>query len=92
MSSCFTTLRSQSSGLIVNITSIAGHTGLPFRGIYSASKSALSIITESLRIEVKKFGIDVCSVAPGDFATDIASRRYHSPIIKNSPTKSILII
>ena len=52
-------MRSQSSGLIVNITSIAGHTGLPFRGIYSASKSALSIITESLRIEVKKFGIDV---------------------------------
>ena len=80
-------MRSQSSGLIVNITSIAGHTGLPFRGIYSASKSALSIITESLRIEVKKFGIDVCSVAPGDFATDIASRRYHSPIIKNSPYK-----
>ena len=28
-----------------------------------------------------------CSVAPGDFATDIASRRYHSPIIKNSPYK-----
>ena len=38
-------------------------------------------------MEVKKFGIDVCSVAPGDFATDIASRRYHSPIIKNSPYK-----
>ena len=85
-------MRSQSSGLIVNITSIAGHTGLPFRGIYSASKSALSIITESLRMEVKKFGIDVCSVAPGDFATDIASRRYHSPIIKIPPTKNILII
>ena len=78
-------MRSQYSGLIINITSIAGHTGLPFRGIYSASKSALSLITESLRMEVKKFGIDVCSVAPGDFATDIASRRYHSPIIKNSP-------
>ena len=36
-------------------------------------------------MEVKKFGIDVCTVAPGDFATDIASSRYHSPIIKNSP-------
>lgn len=83
-------MRNQRYGLIINITSIAGHTGLPFRGIYSASKSALSIITESLRMEVKKFGIDVCTVAPGDFATNIASRRYHSPIIKNSPYEKYL--
>ncbi len=78
-------MRLQNSGLIINITSIAGYMGLPYRGIYSASKSALEIITESLRMEVKQFGINITNVAPGDFATNIASGRYHAPILKNSP-------
>jgi NAD(P)-dependent dehydrogenase (short-subunit alcohol dehydrogenase family) len=80
-------MRKQGAGLIINITSIAGYMGLPFRGAYSASKSALSIMTESLRMEVKGFGIDVCTLAPGDYATAIASRRYHAPVIENSPYK-----
>ena len=82
-------MREQSSGLIINITSIAGFMGLPFRGVYSSSKSAFSIMTESLRMEVKSFGIHVCSLAPGDYATDIASRRYHAPVIENSPYQRI---
>lgn len=80
-------MRVQKRGLIINITSIAGAMGLPFRGVYSASKSALSIFSESLRMEVKSFGIEVCTLAPGDYATDIASRRYHAPIVENSPYK-----
>ena len=82
-------MRAQNSGLIINITSIGGVMGLPFRGVYSASKSALSIMTESLRMEVKSFGIEVCCLAPGDYTTDIASRRYHAPIIENSPYQEI---
>jgi short-subunit dehydrogenase len=77
-------MRIQKSGLIINITSIAGYMGLPYRSIYSASKGALEIITESLRMEVKPFGINITNVAPGDFATNIADRRFHSPIIKGS--------
>ena len=42
-------MRSQNSGLIINITSIAGYMGLPYRGVYSASKGALEIITEAFR-------------------------------------------
>ena len=80
-------MRDQSSGTIINITSIASYMGLPFRGPYSASKSALSIMSESLRMEVKEFGIKVLTLAPGDYATDIASRRYHSPVINKSPYK-----
>ncbi|MEL6976600.1 MAG: SDR family NAD(P)-dependent oxidoreductase, partial [Bacteroidota bacterium] len=38
-------MRKQNGGLIINITSIAGYMGLPFRGYYSASKGALSILT-----------------------------------------------
>ncbi|WP_309641432.1 SDR family oxidoreductase [Flavobacterium sp.] len=77
-------MRNQQSGLIINITSIAGYMGLPYRSIYSASKGALSIITEALRMEVKSFGIQITDVAPGDFATNIAAGRYHAPIIEGS--------
>ena len=77
-------MRQQKSGLIINITSIAGYMGLPYRGIYSASKGALELITEALRMEVKSFGIQITNVAPGDFATNIASGRYHAPLLKDS--------
>jgi NAD(P)-dependent dehydrogenase (short-subunit alcohol dehydrogenase family) len=77
-------MRSQQSGLIINVTSIAGYMGLPYRGIYSSSKGALELITEAIRMEVKQFGIAITNVAPGDFATDIASRRFHAPLISGS--------
>lgn len=77
-------MRKQNAGLIINITSIAGYMGLPYRGIYSASKGALEILSESLRMEVKPFGIQITTVAPGDFATNIAAGRFHAPLVKGS--------
>ncbi len=73
-------MRAQRSGLIINITSIAGYMGLPYRSVYSASKGALEIITEALRMEVKGFGVEITNIAPGDFATNIAAGRYHAPL------------
>ena len=78
-------MRKQGSGHIINITSIAGYMGLPYRGIYSATKAALEITTEAYRMEVQQFGIQMTNVAPGDFATNIAAGRYHAPVVKNSP-------
>jgi len=78
-------MRAQGSGRIINIASIAGYMGLPFRGAYSASKGALLLMSEALRMEVKQFGIEVTTISPGDYATDIASRRYHTPANENSP-------
>lgn len=77
--------RTARDGKIVNIGSIAGYMGLPFRGIYSASKAALGIVTESLRLECADSGIVFCTVDPGDFATDIGSRRYHTTNDADSP-------
>ncbi|GEC71376.1 Short-chain dehydrogenase [Flavobacterium flevense] len=77
-------MRQQKSGLIINVTSIAGYMGLPYRSVYSASKGALELITEALNMEVKSFGINITNVAPGDFATNIASGRFHAPLIKGS--------
>jgi len=78
-------MRQYNSGLIINITSIAGYMGLPFRGIYSASKGALELVTEAISMEVKSFGVEVVNFAPGDVATDIASGRYHVPLLEGSP-------
>ena len=81
-------MRSQQSGQILNISSIAGYMGLPFRGIYSASKGALELITESYRMELKTFNISMSTIAPGDFATNIAAGRYHAPVLNDSPYKN----
>ncbi len=80
-------MRKQNSGLIINITSIAGYMGLPYRGIYTASKGALELITETFRMEIKDFNIQMTNVAPGDFATNIAAGRFHAPVIEGSPYK-----
>ncbi|MFD2552177.1 SDR family oxidoreductase [Bizionia sediminis] len=80
-------MREQQAGLIINVTSIAGYMGLPYRGIYSASKGALELLTEAFRMEISNFNIAMTNVAPGDFATNIASGRYHAPVLENSPYK-----
>jgi len=80
-------MRKQKSGIIINVTSIAGYMGLPFRGIYSASKGALELVTEAVNMEVKEFGVKVINVAPGDFSTNIASGRYHTPVFEDSAYK-----
>ncbi|MBN4046985.1 SDR family oxidoreductase [bacterium AH-315-P13] len=80
-------MRKQNSGLIINITSIAGYMGLPYRGIYTASKGALELITEAFRMEIKDFNVQMTNIAPGDFATNIAAGRYHTSIKEDSPYK-----
>lgn len=82
-------MRNQQKGMILNITSLAGYMGLPYRGIYSAAKGALELVTEATNMEVRQFGIRVVNVAPGDFATNIASSRYHTPVYENSPYKDV---
>ncbi|NNE03793.1 MAG: SDR family oxidoreductase [Eudoraea sp.] len=78
-------MRQQQDGLIINITSIAGKMGLPYRGIYSATKGALDMATEAMRLETQAFGVHMTTLAPGDFATNIASGRYHAPVLEKSP-------
>ena len=68
-------LRAQ-GGHIVNVSSLAGLVGLPFTGHYCASKFALEGLSESLRYELRPYGVHVSLVEPGDYLTGIqASRR-----------------
>jgi NAD(P)-dependent dehydrogenase (short-subunit alcohol dehydrogenase family) len=68
-------MRARGSGHIVNMSSLAGILGLPFSGLYSASKFALEGMTESLRLETRRFGIRVSLIEPGDFRSDLAATR-----------------
>ena len=68
-------MRKQGHGRIICFSSIGGLMGLPFQGLYSASKFAIEGYCEALRLEVRKFGIDVVVVEPGDFATNFTARR-----------------
>ncbi len=68
-------LRNVGGGYIINVTSLAAQMGLPFRGIYSASKFAVEGFTESLSQEVLQFGIKVVIIEPGDFRTNINNTR-----------------
>jgi NAD(P)-dependent dehydrogenase (short-subunit alcohol dehydrogenase family) len=68
-------LRTSGGGHIINISSLGGVVGLPFAGLYSASKFALEGMSESLRLETRPFGIRVVLIEPGDFRTQIMARR-----------------
>ncbi len=75
----------RNEGLIINISSIAGFAGLPYRGLYSATKSAAMTVSETMRFELHGSGIKVVDVAPGDFKTDITKGRIYVANRKGSP-------
>jgi NAD(P)-dependent dehydrogenase (short-subunit alcohol dehydrogenase family) len=61
----------RSRGRIVFIGSIAGQSALPFLGPYAASKHALEAVADTLRVELRPFGVHVALVQPGTIKTPI---------------------
>ncbi|EEM16785.1 Short-chain dehydrogenase/reductase SDR [Bacillus pseudomycoides DSM 12442] len=64
-------MRKQKSGKIINVSSISGQVGFPGLSPYVSSKYALEGWSESLRLEVKPYGIDVSLIEPGSYNTNI---------------------
>ncbi|WP_159521105.1 SDR family oxidoreductase [Sunxiuqinia indica] len=81
-------MRQQGCGRIILISSLAAEAGLPFQSVYCAGKAALDIMIESLRMEIKPFGIDACVLQPGDFKTEVALHRKLPDIDSESPYKN----
>ncbi len=71
-------MRERGSGVIVNVSSIAGLVSAPFAGLYAASKHAVEAITESLHYEVRPFGVRVAVIEPGGFATEFGANRIEA--------------
>jgi short-subunit dehydrogenase len=67
---------------LVGIASVAGVRGLPGAGAYSASKAAVRVYCESLRLEMKKSGIKVVTIAPGYIDTPMTQvNEYTMPFL-----------
>ncbi|MCI2082037.1 MAG: SDR family oxidoreductase [Bacteroidales bacterium] len=71
-------MRAARCGKIISFSSIAGVMSIPFQGFYSASKYAIEGYSLALNMEVHPFGIKVCVIEPGDFATNFTSSRINS--------------
>ena len=67
-------MKKKKSGQIINLLSGAGKRGLPGASSYCASKFALDAFTESLRVEVYKYNIDVILISPGLVKTELEKR------------------
>jgi len=64
--------RSQKSGHIINVTSVAGLAGVPLYSAYCASKYAIEGLAESLVFELDGFNIKISNVEPGPFDTEFS--------------------
>lgn len=68
-------MRKAGKGLIINVSSMASLFTVPFQGQYVASKKALEGYSESLRAELKPFGIRVALILPNDIKTEVNKGR-----------------
>jgi len=67
-------MRSQKSGYIINIGSVAGFVGAPGWSVYSATKAAVAAFSEVIALDVKEFGIKVTVAEPSGFRTGFLTK------------------
>jgi NAD(P)-dependent dehydrogenase (short-subunit alcohol dehydrogenase family) len=77
------TMRAQGSGRILNVSSVAGHITFAGIGLYSSTKHVVDAITESLRLELRPFNIQVAAIEPGQIHTQFKDNRRQNIAFKN---------
>ena len=78
-------MKTRRRGTLVGIASVAGIRGLPGSEAYCASKSAAITYCESLRIDVRRFGVDVVTICPGFIRTPLTAKNpYPMPFLMNA--------
>lgn len=80
-------MQARRSGLIVNISSVAGKIGQPGIANYSASKHALNGLSNALRIEVARYGVKVLLICPTSTQTEIVAQATHKQAVRFNPEK-----
>jgi NAD(P)-dependent dehydrogenase (short-subunit alcohol dehydrogenase family) len=77
-------MRAQEKGLVLMISSVGGIFPIPFQSHYSSSKFAIEAYAAALRMEIKKYGVNVSLIAPGDTCTGFTAARLDA-YDKSSP-------
>ena len=75
VSSIFIPYLKKSKGRIINISSVGGIVPLPYQATYSASKAGVEIFSRALANELKRSGVKVTAVLPGDVKTNFTAAR-----------------
>lgn len=88
-------MRERRRGTIVNMSSVSGRMAFPGYAAYASSKFAIEGFTESLRLELKPFGIHAVLVEPGAYKTAIWGKGFESIPLKDDspyrkPTEAVL--
>ena len=79
-------MRARGHGKLVGIASVAGIRGLPGSEAYCASKAANISYCESLRNEIKRYGIQVITICPGFIRTQMTEKNpYSMPFLMDAP-------
>ncbi|NDI35107.1 SDR family oxidoreductase [Chengkuizengella sediminis] len=78
-------MRKQESGKIINLSSLSGLMAFPSLSAYAASKHAVEGFSESLRLELKPFGVDVVIIEPGPFKTSMVDDMSDLDMENDSP-------
>jgi short-subunit dehydrogenase len=80
-------------GMIVGISSLAESRGFPRSGFYNGSKAAVTLLLESLRVELKKFNIKVLTVKPGFVRTPMTDKNeFQMPFLMNVEKAASIIL
>ena len=82
---CLPVFRRQKQGRIVTVASVAAFIPIPYQAFYSSAKAALLMYTKALSLEVKPFGIQCCSILPGDTKTGFTGARKYAEKAHEGP-------
>ena len=77
-------MKARKSGHIINVSSVAGHKVRPGSAVYAATKTAVRVISEGLRQEVKPYNIRTTIVSPGAIATELPDSVTEADVAKGT--------
>ena len=83
IAAALTYMKQQKSGHIINVSSVAGHKVRPGSAVYAATKTAVLVISEGLRQEVKPYNIRTTVISPGAIATELPDSITEPDIAEN---------
>ena len=85
-------MRKQGFGIIAGVSSMSDNRGFPGSASYTASKAAATLLLESARVELKKYGIDVVTIRPGFVRSEMtAKNEFYMPLLMQTEKAARII-